>query len=61
MLFIFHAKDQNIKYISVLKSVLQSLIIPCIPLELETPTETQHVRDSTVSQVVITCFRVSDN
>lgn len=50
MLFIFHAKDQNIKCISVPNSVLNSLMILCIPLELETPTKTQHVRDSTVSQ-----------
>lgn len=50
MLFIFHAKDQNIKFVSVPNYVLKSLIIPCIPLELETPTKIQHVRDSTVSQ-----------
>lgn len=50
MLFIFHAKDQNIKCISVPNSVLKSLIIPCISLELEIPTKIQHVRDSTVSQ-----------
>jgi len=53
MLFIFHAKDQNIKYVSVPNSVLSIKVTHSrIPLELETPTKTQHVRDSTNSKSV---------